>query len=603
MIIGYGAMSGRRCGGSGDSIAPAATTAATTTANIATTTTGATTTMTLGDLEDGAMHHRRGDDLDSGSPTRRYRRDDDEDADVEHRRDDRPRRAPGGLARINLDLSGRIVCHVFSRGSRRRSVDDDGEQGLVVVMGGEGGEGGGGGWCEGSVTTPRGGSEVRRGRRMGGWEYGGGSSAPLFSLPSRPSSSSSSTTNETKHGIRRSSSLLPLPPPATILPHDVYLGANYDLDEVWYGATRWIARLTWIVGGGGMMIKATRGGGTSVVDPSSYSSSSILRTVRDSAYALRGRVFPHPLTSSSISTWTIDVDAERSVFDRSDVTCRLRLAQSPVRSSSSASSRGAAPFWAPRHISLDYDSAKYYDNDGYGDDGATTTTAERRDVLYAPIVSLDACTPLFHPRLEVSARRTWVLGGSGNAYHPPCVVRRFEAIREKYRDGIPRSDPTEMPTSGCATGRNTLARRISAWLENDGWMPRRVSADLMGNFVSVSEVGFPCEGDASSSTGRLRPSSSSTRRAGLRLRLSKRIDWTTLGIFPWSDGGGNKRDGGDGYGGGWLDSLLSTRARLELCGLCGAGGDSRASVGFDVDPSDWAGTFKITVHHEDVSIL
>jgi len=209
---------------------------------------------------------------------------------------------------------------------------------------------------------------------------------------------------------------------------------------------------------------------------------------------------------------------------------------------------------------------------------------------------------------------------------PSCVVRRLESIREMYREGAPRSDPVPSATAagtgatttteiGCDGGANRgLGRKISAWLENDGWMPRRVSADLMGNLVSVSEAGFKVDGGGGGGTSttspRRRPPSSwrgivavpPIRGAGVRLRLSKRIDWTTLGIFPWSSGGDDGELNGGGLGGAF-DALRSTRARLELCGVYGDDGDGRASVGFDVDPSDWAGTFKFTVRHEDVRVL
>jgi hypothetical protein len=234
----------------------------------------------------------------------------------------------------------------------------------------------------------------------------------------------------------------------------------------------------------------------------------------------------------------------------------------------------------------------------------------------------------------VRARRTWVVGGGdgddddvGDDGLPSCVVRRLESIREMYREGTPRSDPVPSATAGsgatttetgCNGGANRgLGRTISTWLENDGWMPRRVSADLMGNLVSVSEAGFKVDGGGGGGTSttspRRWPLSSwrgvvavpPIRGAGVRLRLSKRIDWTTLGIFPWSGGGSGggycERDGG-GLGGA-LDALRSTRARLELCGVYGDHGDGRASVGFDVDPSDWVGTFKFTVCHEDVRVL
>jgi hypothetical protein len=547
-------------------------------------------TTTLGDLGDddcAEPRYRDGGAADPGPDDRLDGRgDDDGDGDDEGpppaSRGRTRSGADEGLARINLDLSGRIACHVLSR--RRRDRD-----------------------AAPPATAPRP-PGVRAGKRGDG----GGGGAPLICRP--PPSSSSSLAR------------------AVLLPNDVYVGADYDLDEVWYGVTRWRARCSWgpidvdvasaattTTPSGGEGEDGCNGGGVLLLPSTTGTTSSS--------------------SATSSSSWTIDVEAERSAFDASDSTWRLGLVRLPPPDpvpSSLLASRGAARIFhnahTPRRISLDYDSAKRYDDsDGVG---MATSGGGGGGVRYAPTVAVDACAPLLHPRLEVRARRTWVVGGGDGDDDdvdddglPSCVVRRLESIREMYREGTPRSDPVPSATAssgatttetGCNGGANRgLGRKISAWLENDGWMPRRVSADLMGNLVSVSEAGFKVDGGGGGGTSTTspprRPPSSwrgvvavpPIRGAGVRLRLSKRIDWTTLGIFPWSGGGSGggygERDGG-GLGGA-LDALRSTRARLELCGVYGDHGDGRASVGFDVDPSDWVGTFKFTVCHEDVRLL
>ena len=60
----------------------------------------------------------------------------------------------------------------------------------------------------------------------------------------------------------------------------------------------------------------------------------------------------------------------------------------------------------------------------------------------------------------------------------------------------------------------------------------------------MSEVGF---GDVAADAEGVEPSGETPsfrgvfppfRNAGVRLRVSKRVRWTSLGIVPWSDNGG-----------------------------------------------------------------
>ena len=432
------------------------------------------------------------------------------------------------IGRINLDLSGRVMCHVFSPKS--------------CTQGGEVGR----------------------------------DSIPLFSLKSQKTSHINSEEDIEQPRVR----IL-----QRIIPH-IYMGANYDLDEVWYGATRWIARCSW-------------GSSTpSVFSESSTTSETIHAPAWQSAVRHTHRKI-FPLTSSSSpssSSWIVDVEGEQSVFDSSDSTARARF----IQSDSSTQSNTNNGVQGTQQISLEYDSAKYFDTSPYED---------KRILHYSPTISVGLKTPFLHPRLEVRSRSTWVVkeGGDsegnyyGGNYHgsESSTDRRLESIMQRFREGIPISNqcPDESNVSG--DSHKSIRNRVSRRLENDGWMPRKVTTDLMGNLVSVSEVGLGGVLPRSRS-GRKPPGVCAIGNAGLRLRISKRIDWTTMGVFPWSNNNANSQR--DQESTGWLDALQSTHVRFEICGLYDSG-ERCASVGVDVDPLDWNRTFKFIVGQESVSVL
>ena len=194
-------------------------------------------------------------------------------------------------------------------------------------------------------------------------------------------------------------------------------------------------------------------------------------------------------------------------------------------------------------------------------------------------------------------------------------------------DGIPKSTPLPSTHRTTANGHNSLRRKIEIWLENDGWMPRRVTTNLMGNLVSVNEVGLVDNTTLNMHRDEIRAGSSSdavageavhdsgtkTRSlldvippihsAGMRLRVSKKIDWATLGIFPWSDSNASafRTHGSNNLG--WREALQSTNIRIELCGLYGIEKTKYASVGLEVDPLDWIGTYKFTIGQKGATIL
>ncbi|KAL9185906.1 hypothetical protein ACHAXT_003683 [Thalassiosira profunda] len=130
-------------------------------------------------------------------------------------------------------------------------------------------------------------------------------------------------------------------------------------------------------------------------------------------------------------------------------------------------------------------------------------------------------------------------------------------------------------------------------------MPKRATADLAGNLVSMSEVGF-C-GDADGSSDERLPSRRTLpiRNAGIRLRVSKKMDWTSLGIFPWSrnDVNGHRQDEDTAI----LDALQSTHLQLELCGLH-LSGTGRSSIAMHVDPLNWRRSLQFVIGQESVSI-
>ena len=205
------------------------------------------------------------------------------------------------------------------------------------------------------------------------------------------------------------------------------------------------------------------------------------------------------LPSISPSSWIVDAEGEKSVFDRSDSTVRLRLIQSPGR----LRQRHHPPTAGARRFSVEYDSAKYDDDFNAARGGAE----RRRRNRYAPSVVVDSTTPMFHPRLEARSRHTWVVRSGGDRYgnyyggdhygdSRSPVDRRMDRIRTRMRDGVPRSNPVFEAGRGAAAtttnggGVENFRNRLSRWLENDGWMPRRATVDLVGNLVSVNEVGF-----------------------------------------------------------------------------------------------------------------
>jgi len=111
--------------------------------------------------------------------------------------------------------------------------------------------------------------------------------------------------------------------PQRFVPH-VYLGADYDLDEVWYGATRWIAKCSW-----------GPSSSSSADDESNAGASSLKEVVPTTIPAWKAmadtvcrRLFPSSSNLLSASSWMLDAEGERSVFDGGDTTARLRLIQS-----------------------------------------------------------------------------------------------------------------------------------------------------------------------------------------------------------------------------------------------------------------------------------
>jgi hypothetical protein len=487
------------------------------------------------------------------------------------------------LRRIHLDLSGRVMSHVLSPANYQHATRE---------------------------------------------------SVPLFTLPLHQSDQSaennmntlSSTTEEHKQRNNRTTW-------HRFIPH-LYVGAYYDLDEVWYGATRWISKCSWgpinlSENNNSMsMAKATRRN-------DAQSMPSILTNQRHSINNLARIVFPSISKSSSASaSWIVDMEGEQSVFDGTDSTCRIRLVQ-VQHHSTSLSDTDEATTVRPRHISLEYDSAKYFA------DTFNHPNTSKRKLQYAPTISMHIRTPFLHRRIELQSKKTWIIkeGGDkhGNFYggdyytsKSNAAGRRLNHIKEQYKDGIPKSTPLPSVHTAPANGHNSLLRKISHWLENDGWMPRRVTTNLMGNLVSVSEVELVDNNTLNMYRDEIRPGSSfiavagdgeavheggnsKTRSlldiippihsAGVRLRVSKKINWTTLGIFPWSNSNAGAFQTHDSTNGGWREVLQSTNVRIELCGLYGIEKTKYASVGLEVDPLDWIGTYKFTIGQEGATIL
>lgn len=514
------------------------------------------------------------------------------------------------LGRIHIDLSGRIMCHIISPPPQSSCTTNDNDDISLQQQ---------------HYTHNTGGNHFRE-------------SVPLFTLPMKKQQQRSSSNVQRR-----------------FIPH-LFLGANYDLDEVWYGATRWIVKCSW-----GPFKFALPSSSSSLADADVVGSTSNHHALHSNMMNVYRKFFPTTsLSSSSTSSsstestsWIIDVEGEQSVFDHTDTTTRLRLISIQSTSSSSSSSllmsNSNLVQQTPQQISIEYDSAKYHDNDNdyYG----TTKTTTKRRIQYAPTISMNVKTPILHPRLEVHTKQTWIIkeGGDthGNYYNGDyygsksnSVHQRLERIKEGYNEYIPRSwsssslndgnDTTTFTKNDDSTTANNVGfgTKLSKWLENDGWMPRKVTTDLMGNLVSISEIGkfgknrYNTNGinndrhtdgtTRSTVTGRMlhRSIIPPMYNAGIRLRVSKRIDWTALGIFPWSSTSSNRRSSSSGIANnqdsansGIFDALQSTHVKLELCGMYGSDEDRVASVGIDVDPLDWERTFKVIVGQEGVNVL
>ncbi len=524
------------------------------------------------------------------------------------------------LQRIHLDLSGRVLSHILSPPNNRHHHDTR-------------------------------------------------ETIPLFTLPWKKSSHStennhnpvvSSQKNEEELQRKRHIKINSL---QRCIPH-LYFGAYYDLDEVWYGATRWISKCSWgpfgiaensnsiseitetnsILGGGGEEKDVSPSRAALVTDQAWHSLKNIPRLVFPSSSSS-----PSLSSSpSSSSSWIFDMEGERSVFDGTDSTFRIRLIQSqPSTSITNDNKQQTATIntISPRKISFEYDSAKYYGY--YDDDNKDINTSKRRKLQYSPTLSMIIQTPFLHRRIELHAKKTWIIkeGGDkhGNYYggdyytsESNAAKRRLKNIKERYKDGIPKSTSIPSLTRTITDNRISVLSRLSNWLDNDGWMPRRVTTNLMGNLVSVSEVGLrddnrnkyhndQTDGSAAAAAAAAADADADAdaddvgaavcmnaihktrswhtiippiHNAGIRLRVSKTIDWTTLGIFPWSNNNSN-----DTNSRGWTEALQSTLVRLELCGLHGIEEENCASVGLEVDPLDWNGSFKFTVGQEGVTIL
>eukprot|EP00985_Skeletonema_marinoi_P000026 scaffold8_cov142-Skeletonema_marinoi.AAC.19 len=410
------------------------------------------------------------------------------------------------LRRINLDLSGRVMCHVLSP----KIQNDAGDDRAAVKM----------------------------------------NSMPLFHVPSRFDNNNN---NKILRRIQRH------------IPH-IYIGANYDLDEIWYGATRWIAKYSWSLPQRPIINDSTR-----------------TRQLVESIF---------PTSATKRSAWMLDLEREQSVFEHGDSTMRVSLLQ---QSESTA-----------QKFSVEYDSAKYSNH------RAVPTTPS---LMQSPAISVNLQTPILHPRIELRTKTTWIVqhGGDkhgnyyGGAHYGSVspVERRLESIRDGYRALIPRSqfnmgsDSSSSPTTTTMERLQSFGRKLSNWLEEDGWMPKRVTTDLMGNFISVNEVGFssePINEDSSkerkSNTHPLLPSRDNM---GIRLRISKRIDWTSLGIFPWSNNNQNNSYNSN-------NAPTPTRVRFDLCGLHNSG-NSMSQIGCEFDPLCLGETFKVVIGHDGVDTI
>eukprot|EP00984_Skeletonema_dohrnii_P027307 scaffold16837_cov82-Skeletonema_dohrnii-CCMP3373.AAC.4 len=468
--------------------------------------------LTLGDLE--VMQQQQSNDNGGGTfiPTTAIfgqQQQQQQTSEAEDESSEQSTQLRRSLRRINLDLSGRVMCHVLSP----KIQNDGGDDRAAVKM----------------------------------------NSMPLFQLPDATTPLSSRTLRRIQRHI----------------PH-IYIGANYDLDEIWYGATRWIAKCSWSLPQQSIVNDSTR------------------------ARQFVERIFPTSATKRS--AWMLDLEGEQSVFEHGDSTMRVSLLQQSDPST-------------VQKLSVEYDSAKYSNH------RAVSTTPS---LIQAPAISVNLHTPILHPRIELRTKTTWIVqeGGDkhgnyyGGAHYGSVspVERRLESIRDGYRALIPRSqvnmgsDSSSSSTTTTTTERlQNVGRKLSNWLEEDGWMPKRVTNDLMGNFISVNEVGFssePMNEDSSKERkSNTHPFLPSRDNMGIRLRISKRIDWTSLGIFPWSNNNQNNNSYNQSN-----NAPTPTRVRFDLCGLHNSG-NSMSQIGCEFDPLCLGETFKVVIGHDGVDTI
>lgn len=393
------------------------------------------------------------------------------------------------LRRINLDLSGRIMCHLFS-------------------------------------PIPR--KEER--------------TVPLLCLPSE-----TDVEKDSSQSLKR------------FMPR-IYIGANYDLDEIWFGATRWIAKCSW---------------GPFMSDLQTYTQ--MHNPIAKRAMKLAETLFP-TRSFTSTSKWILDVEGERSVFDSTDTTVRISLAQPTP----SLKRFPRELYCSPQKVTWEYDSAKYFE-EYYSIENDSHT----RSMQYSPIVKFNIQTPLLHPRLELHSKQTWIVkeGGDsrsnyyGGAYYgsESPAQRRLQQMKQLYHDNIPKSNPL-LHQAQSSSGKSSIkaaCEKLSAWLENDEWMPNTVTTDLMGNLVSLKNFGF----------GTLR------KNTGLQIRMSKKIDWSKLGIFPWSNTNSydSLKESSNGN--------QAAKVRIELCGM-NESENKRIWVSVEAEPLNAMDTFKAVVGRE-----
>ena len=91
---------------------------------------------------------------------------------------------------------------------------------------------------------------------------------------------------------------------------------------------------------------------------------------------------------------------------------------------------------------------------------------------------------------------------------------------------------------------------------------------------------------------------------GLRLRISKRIDWTSLGIFPWSNNNNNNNNKRP-YNNNpnvVVPPTSSPRVQFDICGLHKSG-NSMSQIGCEFDPFNLSDTFKVVIGHDDVVVV